>query len=586
MNNKETIYLDVDDEITSVIDKVVKSDAKIISLVLPKRASIFQSTVNMKLLKRKSEQAEKKVVLITADPNLLPLAGSIGILVARTLNSNPEIPAPFHPNLGIIETTEEDDDDQLGLRKAARSELNLKQASNVPIGQLAGLDETPTLKTKLDQDLDTIDLDNTKEEPPEEKEPENKKTKQPKTKKIKIPNFKRFKLIMVLVVLLLLIIGGYILAFNVLPHATIKIATDSSNVNTNVSFNLDTNATSLDIGTSTVPAKQAQESKTYSATVNTTGQQNNGQKATGTVQISQEFCGGAPYTPATTIPAGTGIVQNNLTYITQNTANASDFSYNPAQSQQNKCYVFTDSNHPINITAQQGGSGYNTNGNNVNFSVPGYDATGITVSATGGATGGTDQIVTVVSQNDITNAENKINPNSSSVKSDLESKLNQAGFYPLPLTFVATAPTYTPNNQVGIAANSVTVSASISYSMYGVMKSGLTTLLDNNVTSQVGNSQSILSLGFSGATFSFTNGNSDPTAITIQTTAVVGPNINVANLKQQIEGMKIAQVRNIITQNSNVTSISVNLSPFYISTVPKNASKITIDIAKPAKSVN
>jgi hypothetical protein len=579
--DKEVIYLDIDDEITSVIDKVVKSGAKIISLVLPKRATVFQSTVNMKLLKRKSEQVGKKIVLVSSDPNLLPLAGSIGILVARTLNSAPEIPAPFHPNLGIIETTE---DDELGLKKEALSELNLKQAANVPIGQLAEPNQSVTLRTKLDNDLDTIDLDNTKKEPDitTQKEEEPKPNKKDKSKKIKVPNFKRFKLIMVLIVFIVFLVGGYILAFGILPSATIKIATNSSNVNTDVSFNLNTNLTSLDVGTSSVPAKQAQQSKTYSATVNATGQQNNGQKATGQVTISEKFCNNT--SPTFTIPAGTGIVQNNLTYITQSSANGSDFTHSINQ---NNCYIFTDPNPtPINISAQQGGSGYNTNGNNVTFSVPGYDSTGITVSAVGGATGGTNQIVTVVSQSDITNAEAKINPNTSSVKSSLESKLTQAGFYPLPLTFVASSPSYTPNNQVGIAASSVTVSSSVSYSMYGVMKSGLIKLLDNNILSQVGNSQSILGLGLTGATFSFTNGNSDPTAITIQTTATVGPNINVADLKQKIKGLNISQVKNIITQNPNVTSISVKLSPFYVSTVPSNTSKITIIIAKPTKSLN
>jgi len=41
--NKETIYVDVDDEITSIIDKVRNSSGRIIALVLPKRAATLQS---------------------------------------------------------------------------------------------------------------------------------------------------------------------------------------------------------------------------------------------------------------------------------------------------------------------------------------------------------------------------------------------------------------------------------------------------------------------------------------------------------------------------------------------------------------
>ena len=52
---KDTIYIEADDEITAVIDKVVNAKSEIVAVVLPKRAVVFQSVVNMRLLKdRKS----------------------------------------------------------------------------------------------------------------------------------------------------------------------------------------------------------------------------------------------------------------------------------------------------------------------------------------------------------------------------------------------------------------------------------------------------------------------------------------------------------------------------------------------------
>src|SRR4051794_27538900 len=91
-SNKETIYVDVDDEITGIIDKLRGSKGKIVALVLPKRATVFQSIVNMKLLKRASDDAKKHLVLITSEPGLMPLAGAAGVHVASTLNSKPTIP--------------------------------------------------------------------------------------------------------------------------------------------------------------------------------------------------------------------------------------------------------------------------------------------------------------------------------------------------------------------------------------------------------------------------------------------------------------------------------------------------------------
>src|SRR5947209_11713113 len=91
-SEKDTIYVDIDDEITGIIDKLKSSDGKIVALVLPKRATVFQSIVNMKLLKRAADDSKKHLVLITAEAGLLPLAGAAGVHVAKTLTSKPEIP--------------------------------------------------------------------------------------------------------------------------------------------------------------------------------------------------------------------------------------------------------------------------------------------------------------------------------------------------------------------------------------------------------------------------------------------------------------------------------------------------------------
>src|SRR3954463_13342267 len=93
MNQKDTIYIDFDDEITAIIDKVTSSKERIVALVLPKRAAVLQSIVNMKLLKRSAENEKKHVVLITTESGLLPLAGAVGMHVAPSLQSRPAVPA-------------------------------------------------------------------------------------------------------------------------------------------------------------------------------------------------------------------------------------------------------------------------------------------------------------------------------------------------------------------------------------------------------------------------------------------------------------------------------------------------------------
>src|SRR5579859_3048113 len=89
---KETVYVDPEDEITTIIDKVEAAKSSAVALVLPKRTSALKSTVNMRLLARRTEKAGKKLILVTSEAALLPLAGVAGVPVAKNLQSQPEIP--------------------------------------------------------------------------------------------------------------------------------------------------------------------------------------------------------------------------------------------------------------------------------------------------------------------------------------------------------------------------------------------------------------------------------------------------------------------------------------------------------------
>jgi hypothetical protein len=145
-SNKDTIYIDIDEEITGIIDKVRSSPGKIVALVLPKRASVLQSIVNMKLLKRSADEAKKNLVLITSEAGLLPLAGSVGLFVAKTPQSKPEIPTP--PQLA--------DDSEETIDETGAGEFSKAAAANRPVGELAAAGA-------IADDMETLELDDDEE---------------------------------------------------------------------------------------------------------------------------------------------------------------------------------------------------------------------------------------------------------------------------------------------------------------------------------------------------------------------------------------------------------------------------------------
>lgn len=63
------IFISQEEEIISIVDKILQSAEKDIVLFFPRGAQIFQSNINLKLLRREMDNAEKNVVIVTEDEN-------------------------------------------------------------------------------------------------------------------------------------------------------------------------------------------------------------------------------------------------------------------------------------------------------------------------------------------------------------------------------------------------------------------------------------------------------------------------------------------------------------------------------------
>ncbi len=81
----QTFYIEVDEEISSVIDRLKKSMALDNYFVVPKRAIFLQSIVNLKLLKREAEKARKHVILVTQEEVVAAMAVRSGVDVRSSI---------------------------------------------------------------------------------------------------------------------------------------------------------------------------------------------------------------------------------------------------------------------------------------------------------------------------------------------------------------------------------------------------------------------------------------------------------------------------------------------------------------------
>lgn len=91
----KVIYVEIDDEITHVFDRVKRVRQKRIALVVPKRAVLLESIVNLKILKKKLDELEKEIVIVTSDLLGLQLAEKVGIAaVPRLFEKDPNASLP------------------------------------------------------------------------------------------------------------------------------------------------------------------------------------------------------------------------------------------------------------------------------------------------------------------------------------------------------------------------------------------------------------------------------------------------------------------------------------------------------------
>lgn len=559
---KDVIYIDVDDEITTIIDKVRDSQSKIVALVLPKRATTLQSIVNMKLLKRSADNDGKNLVLITAEAGLLPLAANVGLYVAKNLQTKPEI-----PDAPRADTLPEDGDDAISMDEAPKFGGNPIASSlngQTPIGDLAKGSLPPTA---LDE---SIDLDNTTSSAKPGVVPAatggfgGKAPKGKRNKKLAVPNFDKFRLWIILgsIAVILLIVGA-VIAAKVMPRATISLKTDSTAVDANVDLTLNTSATDVNPEAGVVPAKSQQVQKTITQEAPATGEKNNGKKATGSITASTPCSGDAPGS----IPAGTAVSGGGKTYVTQ-----SALALTP-QVRGGKCQ-FTGS---TGVAAQDIGAAFNL-GSGTSMTIPSSPSLSV---VSGGISGGTDEIVKVVQESDIESAKQKITAtDATAIKQQLKSQLSSAGLYAIDATFSTGDPKTTTSASAGDQADKVTVTQVVTYTMMGVKQSDLKQVIASAVDDDIDkDKQSIIDYGLGKATYTSQNPSSG--SVAMNTKVIAGPDLKTEELKKKVAGMKSGQAKELLKENPGVTDVVIDYSPFWVSKIPGDTNKINLTIQEP-----
>lgn len=549
---KDTIYIDIEDDITAIIERVKQSSEKIIALVPPKGNAVLQSVVNLKLLKRASDNAGKQAVIVTSNQALTALAGGLGFYIAKNLQSKPML-------ISAVAASALDDDLDVNEGVGELSEAGTSVS-------LSDIDEDGDEVELSDDDLDALGTNG------EDSEKNTKDAKSDK-KHQKIPNFDNFRK-------KLLIGGGIALAIVVLlivffgrAKANIAIRAETSPVDVAVEATFDANTAQSDPERALATALYKETKKTISQTFAATGQKDLGTKSTGTIRFVNCSKEDKLADRVITIPSGTGVSASGKTFITNESVAVEPSSYVGNICTGNK------QSSSVGVTAQSAGDSFNLSGRD--YVVSGFS----TVTGKGSQmSGGTSNIVKVVTQADIDKAREQLNQqDTSQVREEFKKSFSDATS--LDETFTSTFANLVSEPALDQQANEGKLTAQVTYSMLGVSNKDIGAILDSYIAANMANKdqQRVYDNGFSDLKLEKISNTEKTAKYKLTTVGYYGPQFNTEELKTQVAGKKFGEVRSYIQDLPGVKGVEIDLSPFWARKTPgPDRINISLDVDKNA----
>lgn len=565
--DNNVIYLEVDEDITSAIDKLTKAAGDSLQVVTAKRSTLFQSVINVKLLKKAADDANKKLVLVTSDRVVTNLAGRIGVPVASQVGETPVLPtAAAAAGVAAAAAKIANSDDEIDGGSVAAADampIPAKPADDVAPPEAPPLapEESPSSRAAAPAAASAAAASKAKPAKP--------------AKDKKVPNIskmqKRLLWAAAGIFLLLLVFAGsfYFTSANVTLYAK------ADQVNATFPFTADPNANSSNIADSTLAAQQLTSTNTVSTSVQGTGTKDKGTKASGNMTVYNAYDSN-PHA----LVAGTRFVSSDG-HVFRSTADAtvpggtlSGGKIVPGQT-------------TVGVQADANGDQYNQGPGR--YSIPGLAGQSEIYGMGGQMQGGTTKTATVIAQADVDKAQKTaLDGDKPKGTKDVTGKANKNQTV-IGGSVQQTVTSSDVNPDVGAEAQTATLSLHISYSALAVQKTALSDLTKAQVSKQVGPQSQVYDDGSS--SMQITSAGAPQAAgasqkFNAKTTAYAGTKIDTDALAKQIKGKKYGEAVDISSHVPGVDHAEVKLSPGWATSVPRFVKHIHIQIKVADQSGN
>lgn len=546
--NKDVIYIEPEDDITDIITKIESSKEKIVALVPPKKAGVFRSVVNIKLISKVGATAEKTIVLVTTDPSIIKLAAATKIPVTKNLQTPPAVPTA---DIEIEETTEEElvEEPEEEVETAEEAEEETEEEEEKP--------EAKDKKEKADK-----------------KEKSAKKTADKAINPVIdwIKEHKKLSIFGGVGILLLILL--LVWAFAIAPAATVTVGikTDTNNFSENISFT--TNMSEEDASKGKFYLEEKKIESVAEVTFEATGQKNVGDKASGDVVVYAYFKQNG------TIPvnSGTTFSINGLSFVSQNSISLSWDGKTVSDCENigeasvitSGCLIYGR----VNVVAAEPGTKYNIAASQTGWSAVANVAGAYSDKA---MNGGTDNIITVVEQADIEKAKSELA--SSNEGENKEKLLENIGENLLVIDSSFTQDTATAVSTPAAGEEvkegvKPTLKATTTASIYVIDKTKVEEFIKEKA--KLGDDQKIYEMK-DPFVENFLKTDSGYTG-KLKTTYAVGPKVTDSDIVEMVKGKGVGDAQHDLKNINGVVSVSIDTSYPWVNSIPGDSNKITVNI--------
>lgn len=532
---KKVIYIEADEEITSVISRIKRTKEPKIALVVPKGSIILGSIVNLKMLKRHEKKHGKEISIITTDRTGRHLASQVGFEAMHSLDEK-----------GIEAEKEE-------LSSSAGPRIEFKRDTETQ--KVTGKEDAPEITFKEIKD-DTM---------PEKALGESVKESQPKAGQSKAGKKRLSKLArgMLLGFGILGFIAGVLAVLFVLPKAVIYISPRAEELREEVGLEVKTGAKETSALSGEVVETTQELSKNYPAT----GKKNVGEKAKGTITVYNEWDSNAQ-----PLVAGTRFLSSDgKTFKTTQAVNV------PGTTVQAGKIVPGTAN--VNVEAQEPGEAYNIGSSN--FTIPGLPQdkqAKIYGKSSQAMSGGFTKEVKVVSKKDIEDAQNNLSEELEKKAKEELTKKSQ-GKKILEAAFKEEVIEEMLSQKEGQEAEEFSLKQKKNFWTIGFDENEAKDRIISKIKETLPQNKEIVEDKLENVEYKVVDiTKENGLSLSVSVTAYTTEKLELSKAKLDIPGKNKEEVVQYFKQKEEIMDVKVNFWPFWVKKVPLNRGRIEIKI--------